>query len=265
MWKRAARRAIIDGTDTLREAAERPGRTAVPDEYFSSFGPSPSSQRPLRARGPVDPRAAKYPPRFADRNVGGATDVEGHDIDDSDVHDPEMVPPQSVAGAAVAASNDELIDFEAIEVEEVEEVEVLEMEVVEEVEVDGGPPPPPAAPPHASPTPNPATTAPRPPDVLDALDVLAQWAEPRAGGLWPIAHRIELTSTSSGGWRLTVPLTGTPLADRHCRGGLVQRSATDRLRFGVHQGVFVGVGGPLNLSELVRSFTDFATRKDRGG
>ena len=95
---------------------------------------------------------------------------------------------------------------------------------------------------------------------MSEVDRLQAWYLAQCDGDWEHAYGVKLDNLDNPGWTLKVDLVGTALVDRPFP--IVERgmdpAEADWLRCWVEDGQFHGVGGALNLGELLRVFLDWA-------
>lgn len=95
--------------------------------------------------------------------------------------------------------------------------------------------------------------------MIAPLDRLAEWYLTQCDGDWEHSHGPRISTLDNPGWSVSVPLVGTSLAGAPFEPVKVDRSGHDWIHCTVEDGRFEARGGPLNLEELVRLFTDWAS------
>lgn len=90
------------------------------------------------------------------------------------------------------------------------------------------------------------------------LGALQAWYLAQCDGDWERRHGIRIGTLDTPGWRVTIDLAGTPLADHEFNSVDYHGSETYWYECRVSDGRWEGSGGPRALEELVRMFLVWA-------
>ncbi|SDH33701.1 Immunity protein 53 [Sinosporangium album] len=94
--------------------------------------------------------------------------------------------------------------------------------------------------------------------ITDPLSFLQHWYTSRCDGKWEHSYGVSIDTLDNPGWHLKVDLADTPLAGIPRDGLRVERTENDWLHFWSNGTHFEGACGPLNLSEMLEAFREFA-------
>jgi hypothetical protein len=92
---------------------------------------------------------------------------------------------------------------------------------------------------------------------VDALTSLQKWYASACDGCWEHQYGIRIDTLDNPGWLLHIDLRNTP-RHKHFEPIDIKRSQNDWIVCKIENGCFEGFGGPLNLSEIIRVFVDWA-------
>ena len=95
---------------------------------------------------------------------------------------------------------------------------------------------------------------------MSAIDWLQRWYAGQVDGDWEHEFGVRIDTLDNPGWTLEIDLTGTSLEGQDFEARRLDRSDSDWINCRVEGGKFRGWGGPLNLSELVEVFRDWANK-----
>nr|WP_281944464.1 immunity 53 family protein [Paenibacillus tyrfis] len=93
---------------------------------------------------------------------------------------------------------------------------------------------------------------------LSNIEWLQQWYSEQCDGDWEHGFGIKIDTIDNPGWYLQVDLTDTPLLTKGFKDLKIERNEDDWLSCKVKNDTFIGVGGPLNLNEILRIFREWA-------
>lgn len=93
--------------------------------------------------------------------------------------------------------------------------------------------------------------------MKDPLVALEDWFLSTCNGDWEHDWGAQIHTLDNPGWSLKVNLEGTELEERTFHEIKVDRDENDWLRCWVEKKFFYGCGGPKNLSEILRLFTEW--------
>lgn len=86
---------------------------------------------------------------------------------------------------------------------------------------------------------------------------LQRWYVAQCDGDWEHSWGVTIETSDNPGWVVTIDLAETDWADLSIPGRGETRSEQDWFHVKVEQGKFQGVGGPLNLDEILTRFLEF--------
>jgi hypothetical protein len=92
---------------------------------------------------------------------------------------------------------------------------------------------------------------------MQPLDSLMAWYASQCNGDWEHQYGIRINTLDNPGWSLDVDLAETPHEKRTFSAQMTERSENDWIFVEVKNAVFRARGGPGNLTEMVRRFSDF--------
>lgn len=102
---------------------------------------------------------------------------------------------------------------------------------------------------------------------MDALTRLQQWYRNQCNGDWEHSWGIKIGTLDNPGWTIDIDLHETDVEDvpfcerSHGLDPSMKPNGVDWLVCKVEQNVFSGRGGPLQLSEMIEVFLDWAQKK----
>jgi hypothetical protein len=96
---------------------------------------------------------------------------------------------------------------------------------------------------------------------MTAIEWLQKWYERTCDGTWEHVHGIKIDTLDNPGWQVQVDLIGTPYADLDSHRMVVERSATDWLRYSIEGGKFIGYGDPGKLEAIFLAFREWIEEK----
>ncbi|MES2709793.1 MAG: immunity 53 family protein [Verrucomicrobiota bacterium] len=93
---------------------------------------------------------------------------------------------------------------------------------------------------------------------MDTLQELQKWYHSQCDGDWEHGYGVEIGTLDNPGWRVSINLAGTPLAEQSF--GPVERLGhkTEWIHCQVRDGKFEGHGGPFMLNEILQAFLTWA-------
>jgi len=100
---------------------------------------------------------------------------------------------------------------------------------------------------------------------MTTIDWLQNWYAAQADGEWEHEYGLRIDTLDNPGWSLEIDLKGTSLEAQPFEELRVDRSNSDWIHCRLEDGQFRGWGGPLNLSELVEAFREWADRAPKKG
>ena len=92
------------------------------------------------------------------------------------------------------------------------------------------------------------------------LDRLQSWYASQCDGDWEHDAGITIQSLDNPGWLVKINLEGTPLESRAFSEIRDSTHHTNWIDCKVEDGIFVGAGGPAELSRILQVFLDWAGR-----
>lgn len=92
----------------------------------------------------------------------------------------------------------------------------------------------------------------------DNLIWLLNWYYGQCDGDWEHGNGIQITTIDNPGWFLKIALDETELQDKKFQDISIDRYEHDWIRCYIENGIFKGVGGPLNLPEVLQIFREWA-------
>ena len=97
----------------------------------------------------------------------------------------------------------------------------------------------------------------------DLLSQLEEWYLSNVDGDWEHSHGIELGTLDNPGWHLDIDVFDTRLNGLAFQELTLDRTEHDWIRCWVSDSAFHGRCGPGNLSEVIRTFLDWASAQPR--
>jgi hypothetical protein len=97
------------------------------------------------------------------------------------------------------------------------------------------------------------------------LERLQEWFASHCDGDWEHGNGVRLTTLDNPGWALDIQLDGTELENAPFQTVRRERSESDWVHCSIEGHVFCARGGTANLSELVRTFLDWAKKEAHRG
>ncbi len=94
--------------------------------------------------------------------------------------------------------------------------------------------------------------------MVDHLRVLETWYQSQCDGYWEHKYGVQIETLDNPGWLLKVDLRSSNLAGRQFEAIERKASDSDWISCSVKDEVFVGAGGPYNLTEMIELFICFA-------
>ena len=88
----------------------------------------------------------------------------------------------------------------------------------------------------------------------DLLQSLITWFQSQCNEQWGSRESVSIGTLDNPGWALDVRLDETNLRNQPFSEIELERSEYDWISCYIKNGVFTGVGGPLNLSEILQIF-----------
>ncbi len=93
------------------------------------------------------------------------------------------------------------------------------------------------------------------PNVFKSLQ---KWYSQQCDGEWEHSYGISIETIDNPGWHVKINLEDTVIAEREFEEIRVDRNEDDWLICRVAEMNFVGIGGPLNLEEIISIFSDWS-------
>lgn len=90
--------------------------------------------------------------------------------------------------------------------------------------------------------------------ALDVFSQLTTWYAAHCNGDWEHQYGVRIETIDNPGWKLSINLSETELADLPFDDQEIERTDTDWIHCRVLDGTFDGHCGPKNLNELVAVF-----------
>ncbi|TAK64981.1 MAG: rhodanese-related sulfurtransferase [Bacteroidetes bacterium] len=89
---------------------------------------------------------------------------------------------------------------------------------------------------------------------MDALLTIQHWYQSQCNDEWEHHHGVTIQTLDNPGWMVTIDLTGTNLEKANIGEINHERSETDWIKCWKENEKFRGVGGALNLEEILTVF-----------
>ncbi|MFE9809303.1 immunity 53 family protein [Streptomyces sp. NPDC005548] len=102
-------------------------------------------------------------------------------------------------------------------------------------------------------------------DTGGELDWLQRWYAAQCDGDWEHEWGVRIATLDNPGWTVDIDLEDTSLAGRPYAGIHLRRSESDWVITKVSDKVFEAACGPLNLSELLGLFREWAASVEANG
>jgi hypothetical protein len=95
--------------------------------------------------------------------------------------------------------------------------------------------------------------------MVDLVVALEEWFLDNCDGDWEHSWGVSISTLDNPGWSVDINLEDTSLQRKTFHRLEVERNENDWMHCWVDQRVFKGRGGPKNLSEILRVFTEWST------
>lgn len=89
----------------------------------------------------------------------------------------------------------------------------------------------------------------------EELRNLQAWYVTNCDGDWEHTYGIRISTLDNPGWMLSVDLAQTPLEGKKFEEVVVETDESNWYQCRVQNQIFEGAGGPMNLADLIRTFT----------
>ena len=99
------------------------------------------------------------------------------------------------------------------------------------------------------------------PPPMNTLQELQQWYQSHCDGDWEHGYGVQIDTLDNPGWRVTVELTDTELADRPFTEIQRLEHETDWIHCRIRDHKFEGHGGAFKLDEILQIFLAWAAEK----
>ena len=99
--------------------------------------------------------------------------------------------------------------------------------------------------------------------MSDHIVQLQEWYRQQCDGEWEHGYGIKIDTIDNPGWVVTINLAGTALERAEFPDVKVDRHEEDWIRCSVSAARFEGVGGPMNLGEILGVFLSWAASPRR--
>ena len=93
---------------------------------------------------------------------------------------------------------------------------------------------------------------------MNALKELQRWYDSQCNGHWEHSYGVKIDTLDNPGWAVRIDLSATTLASRSFAEFRRDEGETKWLFCRVHNGQFLGDGGPLMLEDILQVFLDWA-------
>jgi len=100
---------------------------------------------------------------------------------------------------------------------------------------------------------------------MNILTWIQEWYNSNCNGDWEHSYGIKVDNIDNPGWRITIDLEETYLADLEIEYKLIEKSDEDWLGFKVENSKFIGFGDPFKLEEILFEFRKIAESQTNFG
>jgi len=93
---------------------------------------------------------------------------------------------------------------------------------------------------------------------MDDIEWIQNWYNSQCDGDWEHDNGIQIGTIDNPGWYIKICIEDTELDNFSFNKILIERSESDWIRCFIKEKIFEGVGGPLNLPEILLIFRKWA-------
>jgi hypothetical protein len=93
---------------------------------------------------------------------------------------------------------------------------------------------------------------------MDTLRELQRWYISQCNGIWEHSFGVTIDNLDNPGWSVKIDLADTPLSGQNFSEVRLLEHETDWFECRVRDGKFEGLGGPLMLEEILKTFLAWA-------
>lgn len=96
--------------------------------------------------------------------------------------------------------------------------------------------------------------------MMDSIVRLQQWYLAQCNGSWEHHFGVKIDTLDNPGWSFIVDLHGTRHQDAPLERIEIEKSENDWLHCWKEESRFLGMGGPVNLNDIIEQFLAFVSR-----